>query len=231
MKNIYLTILFPCLNEELTIGKCIKEAKKNLKNKEFNYEILVVDNGSTDKSVQICKKLGARVIYENKKGYGSALITGIKNCKGKYTIMLDSDYTYSLYNIDLYLNKIKEGYDLIVGNRFTGLMEKGAMPFFNKYFGNPILSFIGKKMFPCNVNDFHCGLRIFNTEKIRNLNLKCEGMEFASEMIAKACLSNLKIGELEVKLRKTNRNRKSHLKPIRDGLKHIIILTKLKFNR
>ena len=209
---------------------CIKKAQDYLRKKQFSSEILVVDNGSVDKSRKICEKLGVRVIIENNKGYGSALRRGIIESKGKYTLMLDSDYTYSLESLDMFVEKIEEGYDLIVGNRFTGLMEKGATPFINKYIGNPILSKVGKLLFPCKINDFHCGIRIFDTEKIKKLNLKTSGMEFASEMIASAYINKLKMIEIPTKLRKPPFYRKSHLHPIKDSLRHIYLLLQLKMN-
>lgn len=229
MKNeVYLTILFPCLNEEKTIEKCILEAKKYLKDKKFTSEILVVDNGSTDDSKNICKRLNIRLIIEKEKGYGCALRRGINESRGKYTLMLDSDYTYSLENVDSFLNKIEQGYDLVVGNRFTGLMEKGAMPLLNKYIGNPILSFLGKILFPCNINDFHCGIRLYDTSKIKKLNLNSCGMEYASEMIAMAVKNNLKLAEVPTKLRCSPYYRIPHLRPIRDSIRHIKLLIRLK---
>jgi len=178
-----LTILMPCLNEAESLQFCINKARKFMDRNNINGEILIADNGSTDGSIKIALKNNARVINVKEKGYGSALISGIKNSKGKYIIMADSDNTYDFLNLEEFYNYLKEGYDLVIGNRFSGGIEKGAMPILNKYIGNPILSFIGKKLYPCGVNDFHCGLRGINKETFLNLNLSSSGMEFASEMI------------------------------------------------
>lgn len=208
---------------------CIKKAQKFLKDNNIDGEVLIVDNGSIDSSKEIARVLNARVIEEEKKGYGAALIKGIKEAKGKYVIMGDSDGSYDFYEIGEIYNKLIEGYDLVVGNRFIRKMEKGAMPFINKYIGNPILSFIGRKLFPCKAKDFHCGLRGFNKDKILKLNLNTLGMEFASEMIIKAVKENYKIEEVPIKLYKSPNSRKNHLRPFRDGMRHLKIIFKSKF--
>lgn len=225
MKNeVELTILMPCLNEEMTIGTCIKKAKKFLKKNKVVGEILIVDNGSTDNSVNIAEKLGVRVIFAEKKGYGNALIAGTKNAYGKYVIMGDSDDSYDFLNLELFLEKLRQGNDLVMGNRFAGKIERGAMPFLHRYVGNPILSFIGRLFYKSKVKDFHCGLRGYNRQKILNLNLKCGGMEYASEMIVKAEINNLLIAEVPTNLKKDGRNRKPHLNTFRDGWRHLKFL-------
>lgn len=224
MKEIELTILMPCLNEEETIGICIKKAKDFLKNNKVTGEILIADNGSIDKSIAIAKKLGARVVNVKEKGYGSALISGCNNAYGKYVIMGDSDDSYDFLHLEKFLEKLREGYDLVMGNRFKGKIEKGAMPFSHRYIGTPLLSFIGRLFFHSKIHDFNCGLRGYNKEKIQELNLSCTGMEYASEMIVKAELNNLKIVEVPTTLKKDGRTRKPHLKTFSDGWRHLNFL-------
>lgn len=224
-----LTILIPCLNEEETLDKVIKTAKKYIKRKklENDCEILISDNGSTDNSINIAKKNKVRVIETNIKGYGSALINGIKNAKGKYIIMGDADMSYDFNDLDNFIYYLDKGYDLVVGNRFKGGIEKGAMSFSHKI-GVPFLSIIGNILFKTPIKDYHCGIRAFKKSKIKKLHLNCNGMEFASEMICKASIYNLKMIEIPTKLYKDQRNRKSHLKTIRDGFRHLFFMIKLK---
>lgn len=224
MKDIELTILMPCLNEEETLEKCIKKAKKFIEKNKIKGEILIADNGSTDRSIAIANANGVRVINVPVKGYGSALIAGSKAAYGKYVIMGDSDDSYDFLHLELFVEKLREGYDLVIGNRFSGGIEKGAMPFLHKYVGNPVLSFLGRIFYNSKIRDFHCGLRGYNKEKILELNLKCEGMEYASEMIVKAELRRLKIAEVPTTLKKDGRNRKPHLRTFRDGFRHLKFL-------
>lgn len=224
MKQIELTILMPCLNEEKTLEICIKKAFNYLKAHKINGEVLIADNGSTDKSVAIAKKNKARVISVPTKGYGSALINGIKNSYGQYIIMGDCDDSYDFSNLDNFVAKLREGYDLVMGNRFSGGIEKGAMPFSHRYIGNPILSFLGRIFYHSKVKDFHCGLRGFNKEKILALDLQCQGMEFASEMVVKAEINELKIAQVPTTLKKDGRNRKPHLNTFKDGFRHLKFL-------
>lgn len=221
MEQIELTILMPVLNEEETIEKCIQKAKKYLQENKINGEILIADNGSTDNSAKLAKKMGARVITVQQKGYGNALINGIKQAKGKYIIMADADDSYDLYNLDLFYKKLKEGYELVVGNRFKGGIQKGAMKISHKI-GVRFLSLIGRIVCKCKIYDFHCGIRGMNAKKIKNINLKEPGMEFASEMIVKAAKSNLKMCEIPTTLSKDGRIKgKSHLNTIKDGIRHL----------
>lgn len=224
------TFLLPCLNEEKTLGFCIEEIKETIIKNNLNAEILVCDNNSTDNSRKIAENLGARVVIEQKKGYGSALITGINNAKGKYIIMGDSDGSYDFTNILSFIEKLREGYDLVVGNRFKGGIEKDAMPISHKI-GAPILSGIANFFFHTPAKDFHCGIRGLNTEKIQSLNLTSPGMEFASEMIAKASLENLKIIEVPTILRKDLRDKPPHLNTIKDGIRHLNFIISLKFKK
>lgn len=215
-----VTILMPCLNEEKTIGICIDKSLKFLKNNNINGEILIVDNGSEDKSIEKIKNKKARLIKEEFKGYGSALITGIKNAKGKYVIIGDSDDSYDFNNLMPFIIKLRENNDLVIGNRFKGGIEKGAMPFLHKL-GVPFLTFLGNIIYKTKLGDYHCGLRGFNKEKILNLNLECLGMDFASELIIKSKKANYKIVEIPITLKKDGRGRKSHLRTFKDGMLHV----------
>lgn len=225
MEEIKITILLPVLNEEKTLPKCIEKIKKFIEKNNITSEILIADNNSTDNSKKIAIELGARVIEVQEKGYGNTLIHGIKEAKGKYIIMADADDSYDLENLEPFIEKFNEGYEFVMGNRFKGGIEKGAMPFLHKI-GVPFLSLIGRMVCHSKIGDFHCGIRGFNKEKIIQLKLECTGMEFASEMIVKAEKQKLKITEIPTTLKKDGRNRKSHLKTFRDGWKHLKYLIK-----
>lgn len=224
MKKIELTILMPCLNEEETLEKCIKKARKFLDNNKINGEILIADNGSVDKSISIAKKNKARIVNVETKGYGSALIAGTKAAYGKYVIMGDSDDSYDFLHLEAFVEKLREGYDLVMGNRFLGGIEEGAMPFSHKYIGNPFLSFLGRLFYKSKIGDFHCGLRGYNRERMLSLDLKCQGMEYASEMVVKSELKKFKIVEVPTTLKKDGRSRSPHLNTIRDGFRHLKFL-------
>lgn len=224
--NIELTILMPCLNEEKTIGECIKESQRFIDESRTSAEILIADNGSTDASVSIATQLGARVISVMEKGYGNALIGGIRAAKGEFIIMGDCDMSYDFYNLGEFLAKLREGYGLVMGNRFAGGIEKGAMPFSHRYIGVPFLSWLGRLKYKTDVKDFHCGLRGFSKEEALKLDLKCDGMEFATEIIGKFARSGAKITQIPTTLRKDKRNHKPHLNTIRDGFRHLIYIIK-----
>ncbi|MBX3709022.1 MAG: glycosyltransferase family 2 protein [Gammaproteobacteria bacterium] len=224
MESCELTILMPCLNESETLARCIQKAKEFLQMEQVQGEILIADNGSTDGSQEIAKKLGARVISVPIRGYGAALKSGMQMAYGRYIIMGDADDSYDFLNLKPFLNKLREGYDLVMGNRFRGGIEKGAMPFLNRYVGNPILSLIGRIFFNSNIGDFHCGLRGFCCHTVRQLDLHGDGMEFASEMIVKATLKKLNITEVPTALHPDGRSRKPHLRPWRDGWRHLRLL-------
>lgn len=219
-----LSIVMPCLNEAETLGICIEKALRYLRENNISGEVVISDNGSTDGSQQIAEKLGARVIHATEKGYGSALMTGIESARGRYVIMGDSDDSYDFSDLNPYVIKLREGHDLVVGNRFKGGIQKGAMPFLHKYLGNPVLSFIGKLFFSSPVNDFHCGLRGFRQDIVSLLNLRTTGMEFASEMIVKASLFNLRICEVPTTLSVAGRTRAPHLRTWSDGWRHLRFL-------
>ena len=232
MKDIELTILIPCYNEEDTIGLVIENAKKFLSDNKVKGEVLVVDNNSKDHSRKIASKSGARVVFERKKGYGNALISGSNKARGKYVIMGDADCSYDFYNNMSMLEKLREGNDLVMGNRFAVPMEKGAMSFSHKYIGNPALSCIGRILFRISVKDFHCGLRGYNREKMLSIGLEATGMDYASEMVIKSKLNNFKIAEVPIKLYKDKRVKTcSQLRTIRDGLLHLKLMFRLFFNK
>lgn len=226
MRELELTILIPCLNEEKTLGICIEKALRFLRENNINGEVLIADNGSTDKSVEIAKKCGVRIIEVSEKGYGNALINGSKQAKGKYTIMGDADDSYNFLEIMPILNKLRTGTDLVMGNRYKGKMEKGAMKWTHKYIGTPIISLIGRIKYKINVGDFNCGLRGYDTDKINSLNCKCGGMEYATEMIVKAKKENLKIEEVKINFYKDKRMARPHLRAIKDGIRHLKLLLK-----
>jgi len=222
--SLELTILMPCLNEAETLEKCISKAKTFLEKNKVNGEVLIADNGSTDGSQEIALKNGARIINVPIKGYGAALIEGTKAALGKYVIMGDADDSYNFLNLMPFAQKLREGYDLVMGNRFAGGITKDAMPKLHRYLGNPVLSFIGRLFFNSKIKDFHCGLRGYNREKVLALNLQTKGMEYASEMIVKATLNKFNITEVPTTLDKDGRSRPPHLRSFRDGWRHLKFL-------
>lgn len=215
------TILMPCLDEERTVGECVLEAKKYVQEKGLQAEILVVDNGSTDHSYEIAKRCGARVISVAEKGYGNALIGGIYAARGKYVIMGDCDQSYDFYHLDNFVEKLREGYQFVNGNRFLGGIEKGAMPVSHRYFGVPLLSLIGRIRYGTFIGDFHCGIRGFERVCAIDMEFRCTGMEFSTEMIGKFAMSGSSMTEVPVVLRKDKRGRKSHLRSFADGWRHL----------
>ena len=219
-----LTILIPCLNEEETIAICIEKAKEFLKTNKINGEVLIADNGSSDKSIEISKRLGATVINVKERGYGAALIEGTKYAKGKYTIMGDADDSYNFLEIKPFVEMLDNGYDLVVGNRYKGKIEKGAMKFWHRYLGTPLISYLGRKKYKIPVKDFNCGLRGYKTEKIGNLEYKTTGMEYATEMLIASKKAGLKIIEIPINFYKDKRKKASHLNTIKDGIKHIKVI-------
>lgn len=216
-----VTVLMPCLNEARTLAACIREVQVSAERAGIAAEIVIADNGSTDGSPEIARKLGARVVAVAERGYGSALRAGIAAAQGRYILMGDADQSYDFGHVDRFVAKLREGYDLVMGNRFQGGIEPGAMPWKNRHIGNPLLSFIGGLFFRGNIGDFHCGLRGFSADAIRALDLRTTGMEFASEMVIKAQLHHLRITEIPTVLRRDGRDRPPHLRPWRDGWRHL----------
>lgn len=216
-----LSFVIPCLNEAPTLALVIAECHKGGSLISGGYEIIVADNGSSDGSQQIALEHGARLVNVKTRGYGAALSAGIAKAKGKYVLMGDADSTYNFCEAPAFVHQLDRGYDLVMGNRFKGKILPGAMPFLHRYLGNPVLSALGRLFFGIRIGDFHCGLRGFNREAINLLNLHCSGMEFASEMVIKACLLNLRTTEIPTDLRANPPGRQPHLKTWRDGWRHL----------
>jgi glycosyltransferase involved in cell wall biosynthesis len=216
-----LTILMPCLNEALTVETCVQKARAYLSRRGIAGEVLVADNGSTDGSQALAEAAGARVVRIESKGYGAAVIGGIEAAKGCFVIMADADDSYDFADLDGFVAGLRGGFKLVVGNRFMGGIKPGAMPLLNRYLGNPVLSFIGRTLFSSPVGDFHCGMRGFDRLAILGLRLRASGMEFASEMVVKASLAKLSIAEVPTTLSPDGRQRAPHLRPWRDGWRHL----------
>ena len=219
-----LTILMPCLNEAETLATCIQKALGYLARSGVAGEVLIADNGSTDGGQAIARGLGARVIDVPEKGYGAALIAGIAGARGRYVIMGDSDDSYDFSALDPFITKLRDGYDLVMGNRFKGGIAPGAMPPLHRYLGNPVLSTIGRIFFASPIRDFHCGLRGFSRDAMMALELRAPGMEFASEMVVKATMRGLRIAEVPTTLSPDGRSRPPHLRSWRDGWRHLRFL-------
>ncbi len=218
---IELSIIMPCLNEAETLEVCIRKAMGYLKRTGIRGEVLIGDNGSTDGSQNIALSCGARVVKVAQRGYGAALYGATLAARGKYIVMADSDDSYDFSNLDPFVDKLRQGYDLVMGNRFAGGIKPGAMPWKNRYIGNPILSTIGRVLFHCPAKDFHCGLRAYSREAFTRMDLRTTGMEFASEMVIKATLERMKIAEVPTTLSPDGRSRPPHLRPYRDGWRHL----------
>ena len=222
--TLELSIIMPCLNEAETLATCIGKARDYLERHKIAGEVLIADNGSSDGSQEIATNSGARVVPIPERGYGSALRGGIAAAKGQYIIMGDADDSYDFTNLSPFLEKLRQGYDLVMGNRFQGGIKPGAMPVLHKYLGNPVLTWLGRLFFGSPCGDFHCGLRGFSKQAIEQLNLRTTGMEFASEMVVKASLYGLKITEVPTTLSPDGRSRPPHLKTWRDGWRHLRFL-------
>jgi len=211
----------PCLNEVETLAACIRKALSAIDKHDLAAEIIVADNGSTDGSQAVAEKLGARVVEVARKGYGSALIGGIEAARGRFVIMGDADDSYDFSAIGPLVDQLRQGYDLVMGNRFSGGIAAGAMVWSHRWVGNPVLTFISRVFFRTPVGDMHCGLRGFRRDAIETLQLRATGMEFASEMVIKASLRRLKIAEVPVTLSPDGRSRPPHLRTWRDGWRHL----------
>ena len=222
--DLELTILMPCLNEAETLATCIAKAQSFLRRTGVAGEVLIADNGSTDGSQDIARRGGARVVDVPVRGYGAALRAGIATARGSYIVMGDADDSYSFDRIDAFLERLRAGDDLVMGNRFRGGIERGAMPFLHRYLGNPVLSWFGRLFFGSGLGDFHCGMRGFSKAAVSRLDLRTTGMEFASEMVVRATLVRLKISEVPTTLSKDGRSRPPHLRTWRDGWRHLKFL-------
>ena len=219
-----LTILMPCLNEAETLAVCIGKAQAFLQREGIAGEVLIADNGSTDGSQAIAAGLGARVVPVPARGYGAAVVGGIAHARGRFVIMGDADDSYDFSALQAFVGRLRDGAELVMGNRFKGGIEPGAMPPLHRYLGNPVLSFIGRLFFRIGAGDFHCGLRGFDTEAIRRLDLQTTGMEFASEMVVRSALAGLRIEEVPTTLKPDGRSRPPHLRTWRDGWRHLKFL-------
>ena len=222
--TLELSILMPCLNEAETLEICIEKAQKSLRELDLAGEVIIADNGSTDGSQEIATRMGARVVPVAAKGYGSALMGGIIAARGAYIIMGDADDSYDFSNLGAFVEKLRGGCDLVMGNRFQGGIKPGAMPPLHKYLGNPVLTWVGQLFFSSPAGDFHCGLRGFRRDSILKLDLQTTGMEFASEMVVKASLYKLQITEVPTVLSPDGRSRPPHLRTWRDGWRHLRFL-------
>jgi glycosyltransferase involved in cell wall biosynthesis len=222
--RLELSIVMPCLNEARTVGRCVKKAIAYLDAHQIKGEVIVADNGSVDDSRKIAASFGARVVPVASKGYGNALRAGIEAARGRFVIMGDSDDSYDFSDLDPFVCKLREGHQLVMGNRFRGQIKPGAMPLLHRYLGNPVLTGVGRLFFGSLCGDFHCGLRGFERSAILDLGLAASGMEFASEMVVKASLSKLKIAEVPITLSPDGRDRPPHLRSWRDGWRHLRLL-------
>ncbi len=222
--QLELTILMPCLDEVETVATCVRKARQFLERRGITGEILVADNGSSDGSVEAARSAGARVVRIAQKGYGSALIGGIGEARGCYVIMGDADDSYDFSQLDGFLDGLRHGHDMVIGHRFRGGIQPGAMPLLHRYLGNPLLSFFGRLLFGSSIGDFHCGLRGLKRAAAAQLGLRAPGMEFASEMIVKATLAGWRIAQVPTILSPAGRSRPPHLRSWRDGWRHLRFL-------
>ena len=221
VQEVELSVVLPCLNEARTVGACVQEAQAALAQAGIIGEVIIADNGSTDGSQALAAQHGARVVPIINKGYGYALRGGIAAAQGRFILMGDADGSYDFSHLPRFVAALREGHDLVMGNRFSGGILPGAMPWKNRYIGNPVLSFLGRLLFPTPLRDFHCGLRGFRATAYRQMDLRTTGMEFASEMVIKATLLKLRVTEVPTTLRPDGRGRPPHLRPWRDGWRHL----------
>ncbi|MTA42772.1 MAG: glycosyltransferase, partial [Actinobacteria bacterium] len=219
-----LSVVLPCLNEAETLAVCIRKARASMNELGIDGEVVIADNGSTDGSQDIARSEGARVVDVPTRGYGAALIAGITDAKGTFVIMGDADDSYDLSNLGPFVEALRGGAELVMGNRFAGGIAPGAMPALHRYLGNPVLTAVGRVLFRSPVKDFHCGLRGFRRDAILELDLRTTGMEFASEMVVKATLNKLTIVEVPTTLSPDGRSRPPHLRTWRDGWRHLRFL-------
>lgn len=219
-----LSIVIPCLNESRTIGACVRAAKEGLRAAGCDGEVVVVDNGSSDGSDRIATSEGARVVNERRKGYGQALLTGFREARGRYILMGDGDGSYDFTTAPMFLRELRGGAEFVVGNRFRGGIDAGAMPWMNRWLGNPVLSGLLNLIFKTGIGDVHCGLRAFSREAFETLGLRTPGMEFASEMVIRAAACHLTLREIPIRLHRDGRGGPSHLHPVRDGLRHLRLM-------
>lgn len=224
IEQIELSVVMPCLNERLTVGRCVSKAIHALHAAGIAGEVIVADNGSNDGSQAIATAEGARVVAVEAKGYGSALMGGIMAARGAYVLMADADDSYDFEHIPRFLEQLRAGQDLVMGNRFWGGIERGAMPPLHRYLGNPVLTGLGRLFFSSPCRDFHCGMRAFRMDSFLRMDIRSTGMEFASEMVVKASLLGMKVAEAPTTLKPDGRDRRPHLRTWRDGWRHLRFL-------
>lgn len=220
-KEVEVSVVMPCLNEERTIGTCIRKAQRVLNEMGVEYEILIVDNGSIDQSATIAESLGAHVVHQPVRGYGNAYIKGISESKGKYIVMGDSDDSYDFLDIRRFIEPLRKGYEFVIGDRLGGKILPGAMPWLHRYIGNPVLSRFLNVLYKTKVSDCHCGMRSFTRSAFRKMELQSPGMEFASEMVIKASKAKLLIHQIPITLHPDGRDRSPHLRSFHDGWRHL----------
>lgn len=216
-----LSVVLPCLNEAATLGACLQTIRRTLRQHNITGEIIVADNGSSDGSSAIAESMGARVVHVSERGYGNALMGGVAAASGKYVVMGDCDGTYDFRHLPQFVDKLRQGYELVMGNRFQGGIAPGAMPRLHRYLGNPALSLVGRVFFRSPCGDFHCGLRGFTKSGYEKLGMRSTGMEFASEMVVKAALMGLRVAEIPTTLSNDQRGRQPYLRTWRDGWRHL----------
>ena len=221
LRETEVSAIMPCLNEEETIGTCVKKAFECFASLGVAGEVVIGDNGSTDRSVQIAEALGARVVHQQVKGYGAAILAAVGGARGKYCIMADSDDSYDWSNMGPFIEKLREGYDLVMGTRLKGTILPSAMPPLHRYFGNPFLSGIMNVFFKTGMSDAHCGMRGFSRAAFERMNLTTTGMEFATEMVVKASRKRMRVTEIPITLHPAGRTRPPHLRSFRDGWRHL----------
>jgi glycosyltransferase involved in cell wall biosynthesis len=221
---VELSIVMPCLDEAETVGVCVSKARWFLESHHVDGEVVVADNGSTDGSPLLAEAAGARVVEVSERGYGNALIAGIEAANGRFVVMGDADDSYDFTSLQPFLDELRHGADLVMGNRFWGGIAPGAMPPLHRYVGNPVLSFIGRLFFKSRVGDFHCGLRGFRRDRVLELGLHSGGMEFASELVVRATIEGLNVLEVPTTLSPDGRSRRPHLRTWRDGWRHLRFL-------
>jgi glycosyltransferase involved in cell wall biosynthesis len=219
--DVEVSAILPCLNEGRTLGVCIRKIQRAFARLGVRGEIVVGDNGSTDRSADIAREHGARVIWQPVRGYGAAITAAVMAARGRYLIMADADDSYDWSNLEPFLDALRGGADLVVGNRFRGGIEHRAMPPLHRYLGNPVLSFIARLFFNVPLGDFHCGMRAFTRDAFERMGLRTTGMEFATEMIVRSRRANLEIAEVPIRLYPDERDRPPHLRSFRDGWRHL----------
>lgn len=228
--EIKLSIIMPCRDEENTVGRCVDEARDFLEEHNINGEIIIVDNCSADESAAIALDHGARLIEEGRIGYGYAIRCGLFEAAGSVMIIVDCDMTYDLSDMEDMIRLIDDGYDMVIGDRFSGIIEKGAMPRIHRM-GATMLSKIARMRFHTDVNDFHCGIRAISADALARLDLRTGGMEFATEMIAQAVAAHLSIAQIPVRLKKCDAGRSSKLRIFRDGFRHLAFIMFSRVNK